>query len=257
MIATNKRQENSDNTGMAAIMAKELTEGEIYNCVFANFACGLNLWRGNLSGSAHPGEGVRAMTTSSTGQPVLDSYDNWRDDNGTPSLKVKCNTFVAIGSCANGAATATKSGAALTLDVSKFSGSNSYFRNPASHAASARDTTQFYVTDGNVRTTSVPGFSYLWTMDGSTNSVTTQYDAVPNPSLSASCIAPADGFFTPENYRGAFQSGAPTFLSGWSYGTLLGTTGGLAPCPTDINGDGITNNSDFLILLGQFNQACH
>ena len=94
-------------------------------------------------------------------------------------------------------------------------------------------------------------------MDGSTNTVTTQYDATPNPALSTSTVAPADGFFTPENYRGAFASGSPSWLSGWSYGTLLATTGGLAPCPTDINEDGITNNVDFLLLLGQFNQSCH
>jgi hypothetical protein len=247
MIGNNKRAENSDNTGMAAIQAKELTEGEIYNSVFANFAIGLNLWTGNK-----PGEGARTSTTSSTGQSVVDSYDNWRDNNGSPSLKIKNNTFVGMGAGAPGAATAT-----LTLDVSKSSGSNSYYTNVASHAAAPRDTTQFYVTDGNVRASSIPGFAYLWDMDGSTNTVTTQYDATPNPALATSTVAPADGFFTPENYRGAFASGAPSWLSGWSYGTLLATTGGLAPCPTDINEDGITNNVDFLLLLGQFNQSCH
>jgi hypothetical protein len=247
MIGNNKRAENSDNTGMAAIQAKELTEGEIYNSVFANFAIGLNLWTGNK-----PGEGARVSTTSSTGQAVIDSYDNWRDNNGTPSLKIKNNTFIGMGIGAPGAATA-----ALTLDVSKSSGSNSYYTNVASHAASARDTTQFYVTDGNVKAASIPGFSYLWDMDGSSNAVSTQYDATPNPALATTTVAPADGFFTPENYRGAFASGAPSWLSGWSYGTLLATTGGLAPCPTDINQDGITNNVDFLLLLGQFNQSCH
>jgi hypothetical protein len=247
MIGTNKRKENSDNTGMAAIMAKELTEGEIYNSVFANFAIGLNLWQG-----AHPGEGARTSTTSSTGQTVLDAYDNWRDNNGTPSLKIKNNTFIGMGAGAPGAATAT-----LTLDVSKIAGSNSYYTNPASHAAAPRDTTQFYVTDGNIKTSSVAGMTYLWTMNGTTNAVTTQYDATPNPALSTTMVAPADGFFTPENYRGAFASGVPSWLSGWSYGTLLATTGGLAPCPTDINQDGMTDNVDFLLLLGQFNQACH
>ena len=247
MIGNNKRQETSDNTGMAAIMAKELTEGEWYNCVFANFACGLDLWTGNK-----PGEGARVATTSSTGQTVIDSYDNWRDNNGTPSLIVKNCTFSGMGVGAPGAATAT-----LVLDVSKISGSNSYFLNPASHAASPRDTTQFYVTDGNIRVPSIPGFTYLWDMDGNTNVVTTQYDATPNPALTTSIVAPADGFFTPENYRGAFASGTTSWLSPWSYGTLLATTGGLAPCPTDINHDGVTDNVDFLLLLGQFNQSCH
>ena len=247
MIGNNKRKETTDNTGMAAIMAKELTEGEIYNSVFANFAVGFNLWKGNM-----PGEGTRVNTTSSTGQTVLDSYDNWRDNNGTPSLKVKNNTFVGMGVGAPGAATAT-----LTLDVSKISGSNSYYTNVASHAATPRDTTQFYVTDGNIRAASLPGFSYLWDMDGTSNVVSTQYDATPNPALATTTPAPADGFFTPQSYRGAFASGSPSWLSGWSYGTLLATTGGLAPCPTDINKDGLTDNVDFLLLLGEFNQACN
>jgi len=247
MIGNNKRQETSDNTGMAAIMAKELTEGEWYNCVFANFACGLDIWTGNK-----PGEGTRVSTTSSTGQTVLDAYDNWRNTNGTPSLIVKNCTFAGMGAGAPGAATAT-----FVKDVSKISGSNSYYRNPASHAINSTDSVQFYVTDGNVATTSIPGMVYNWNMDGTTNAVTTQYNATPSPALATTIVAPADGFFTPENYRGAFGSGSSNFLSGWSYGTLLATTGGLAPCPTDLNGDGITNNSDFLILLGQFNQSCH
>lgn len=248
MIGTNKRQENSDNTGMAAIMAKELTEGEIYNSVFANFACGLNLW----SGTPKPGEGTRVTTTSSTGQSVLDTYDNWRNNNGTPSLIVKNNTFVGMGAGANGAWAAT-----LTKDVTKLSGSNSFFRNVASHLPSAADSIQFYNTDGNVRVSSLPGFNAIWAMDGTSNVVSTQYDATPSPALTTSTVAPADGFFTPESYRGAFPSTGPTFLSGWAYATILATTGGLAPCPTDINQDGLTNNVDFLLLLGNFNQSCN
>jgi len=260
MIGNNKRKESSDNTGMAAIMAKELTEGEIYNSVFANFACGLDLWTGNKSG-----EGARVTTTSSTGQSVIDSYDNWRNNNGTPSLIIKNNTFVGMGAGNAGAANAT-----FVLDVTKTS---SYYQNPTTgplsvtngtvtitaptHRPSSTDSIQFYVTDGNTHPASIPGFTYLWDMNGATNAVTTQYDATPNPALTTSSAAPADGFFTPENYRGAFDSGKPSWLSPWAYATLLATTGGLAPCPTDINQDGITNNVDFLILLGQFNQSCH
>ncbi len=246
-IGNNKRKETSDNTGMAAIMAKELTEGEIYNCVFANFAVGLDLWTGN-----HPGEGSRTSTLSSSGATVLDSYDNWRNNNGTPTLIVKNNTFIGMGAGAPGAATAT-----LVKDVSKISGSNSYYQAYASHAATPTDTTQFYVTDGNTKVSSVPGMTYIWTMDGNANTTSVQYAAVPNPALATTTVAPADGFFTPENYRGAFGAGVPSWLSGWSYGTLLATTGGLAPCPTDINQDGVTNNADFLLLLGNFNQNCH
>ncbi len=247
MIGNNKRTESSDNTGMAAIMAKELTEGEIYNSVFANFAVGLNLWTGNK-----PGEGSRTATTSSTGQSVIDSYDNWRNNNGTPSLIVKNNTFIGMGTGAPGAWAAT-----LVKDVSKLSGSASYYHNVTSHLPTAADSIQFYTTDGNINAATIPGFTYVWAMDGTSNAVSTKYNATPSPALATATVAPADGFFTPENYRGAFASGAPSWLSQWSYATLLQTTGGLAACPTDINQDGITDNSDFLILLGNFNQSCH
>ncbi len=246
MIGNNKRAITSDNTGMAAIQAKELTEGEIYNSVFANFAVGLNLWTGNKTN-----EGSRGTTTSSTGQTVTDTYDNWRDNNGTPSLIVKNNTFVGMGAGNLGAATAT-----LSLDVVKGT-ANAYYVNSAAHQPSARDTTQFYVTDGNTHPATIPGFNYTWTMNGATNATAVQYDATPDPSLATTSPAPADGFFTAENYRGAFESGKPSFLSNWAYASLLQTTGGLAPCPTDVNQDGKTDNVDFLQLLGNFNQSCH
>ena len=236
MIGNNKTKETSDNTGMAAVMAKELTEGEIYNCVFANFAVGLDLWTGNKAG-----EGTRVSTTSSTGQTVLDSYDNWRNDNGTPSLIIKNNTFIGM------------IGTPIALDVAK---TGSYYENPASHAPSTRDTTQFYSTDGNTHPTSIPGFNYVWAFDGNSNSASVKFGAVPTTALTTTTVAPADGFFTPENYRGAFASGQKSWLSDWTYAALLHATGGLQPCPTDINGDGITNNVDFLLLLGQFNQSC-
>ena len=249
MIGSNKRTLTSDNTGIAAIMAKELTEGEIYNSVFANFAVGLDLWTGNKSG-----EGTRVATTSSTGQTVLDTYDNWRNNNGTPSLIIKNNTFVGTGVGANGAASA-----AFVKDVTKSSKSPAlaYYNIPATYAVSASDSVQFYTTDGNIAVSSVPGLTYLWAMNSSSNSVGTKYNATPSPVLATTTIAPADGFYSQQNYRGAFAPGQKSWLSDWSYATLLQTTAGLVPCPTDINGDGVTNNVDFLQLVGQFNQSCN
>src|SRR3954468_19677294 len=43
MIGNNKTAQTSDNSAIAAINAKELTEGELYNSVFANYKYGLNL----------------------------------------------------------------------------------------------------------------------------------------------------------------------------------------------------------------------
>jgi hypothetical protein len=37
---------------------------------------------------------------------------------------------------------------------------------------------------------------------------------------------------------------------------VINVTSGIVPCPTDVNEDGTTNNTDFLQLLGEFNQSC-
>ena len=154
-----------------------------------------------------------------------DAYDNWV----AGTLQVKCNTFV---------------GNTILLQV---------------HAVTApsggADETRFFA-DGNILAASIPGFDFLHTMNTSTNVVTDTYDAVPNPNLATTCTPPVDGFFTIANYRGAFEAGKKSWLSNYSVNALLDLENGLVPCPTDINGDGVTNNVDFLQLVGSFNQSC-
>ncbi len=217
-IGNSKTTLTSDNSGLAGLEAKELTEGEIYNSIFANYRYGFNV--------------IKALGTR-TG--TSEAYHNWAavGGNGSTSLIVKNNTFVG---CTNDISVNKNGGAAAVLPS---------------------DSVQFFTTDGNVHATSIPGFTYLWAMNPSTNVVSAPYDAVPSPALASSITAPADGFFTPVNYRGAFAPGVKSWMSDYSYAALLGTTAGLVPCPTDINGDGITNNVDFLQLVGQFNQSCH
>lgn len=218
MIGNGKQALTSDNSGIAAIEAKELTEGEIYNSVFANFRYGLNL--------------IKSLGTR-TG--TSEAYHNWANTggNGSNSLKIKCNSFVG-----------------MTKDIA-------IDKNAAGTLLSS-DTAQFYTTDKNTHLNSIPGFTYVWAMNGNTNSVSTQFDAIPNPALSTTgCpVAPVDGFFSVAPYRGAFESSGQNWLSDWAYAQLLSVTAGLQPCPTDINGDGVTNNVDFLQLLGRFNQSC-
>jgi hypothetical protein len=93
------------------------------------------------------------------------------------------------------------------------------------------------------------------TMNSSTNIVTAQY-MHPNPALSTTgCpTAPSDGFI---QLPPVMHLQAGKALSDWSYTQVLNVTAGLQPCPTDINVDGVTNNVDFLILLGKFNQSCN
>ena len=202
---------NSDNSGHAAIMFKDGTQGEIYNSVFANFKLGLELHQ--------------------TGQSGQSTYDNWNNN----LLKAKCNTFVN-----------TKLNAFGNVPMA-------VAQNPAT--ITAADTVKFN-SDLNKHSLSVPGFDFALAMNSSNNAVSHQYDAVPNPAISTTCAPPVDGFFVSTNYAGAFASTGKNWLSDWSYATLLQTTAGLQPCPTDINQDGITDNQDFLLLVGQFNQKC-
>lgn len=219
MIGNRKRTLTSDNSGLAAIEAKELTEGEIYNSIFANFRYGFNL-----------------IKTLGTRTGSSEAWHNWANSggNGSQSLKVKCNAFV--GNVADFTIDKNGTGTLLTSD-----------------------TAQFYTTDKNVHYTSIPGFDYAWVVNDQTNVVTHQVDVTPSPALSVTgCpVAPQDGFFTAAPYKGAFASTGQNWLTSWSYASMMGAVGGTVPCPTDINQDGITNNADFLILLGQFNVSCH
>jgi hypothetical protein len=219
MIGNAKTTLSSDNSGLSAIEAKEYTEGEIYNSIFANFRYGLNL--------------IKAVGTRTGG---FEAYHNWANTGGnsTNSLKVKCNAFVGM----------TKD---FALDKN------------AVTAFASTDTAQFYTTDLNTTHTSLPGFVPTWAANFTTNTVTTKFDAVPNPQITnaAGCpTAPYNGFYTPVSYKGAFPASGKNWLSNWAYTQLINVTTGLQPCATDINADGITNNVDFLILLGQFNQSC-
>ncbi len=218
IIGNGKTALTSDNSALAGINAKELTEGEIYNSIIANFKTGFNMTKAL---------GTRTGTS--------EAYHNWSNSlgNGSQSLKVKCNTFV---------------GNVDGITVDKLSAN-----------VVPADNTQFTTTDLNNVVSSITGFNYAFAINGTTNAISQQVDAVPNPALSTTgCpVAPVDGFFNTANYRGAFQSNGQNWLSSWTYSTLLGAVNGLQPCPTDINGDGVTNNSDFLQLLGQFGLNCN
>ena len=220
LIGNEKATGNSDNSGLTAIMAKETTEGEYYNSVFANFRNGFNM--------------QKSLGSRAVGSP--EAYDNWI--NG--SLKVKCNTFVGTTNPATYDAGKTATGTALSgADLTKFT-----------------TTDLNTIVVGNT----LPGFNYDFTVNNTTNVFSVKNDVVPNPSLSvAGCpTAPVDGFFRAAAYRGAFSSDPKNnWLSDWSYSQVLGATKGLVSCPTDINADGVTNVNDFLQLSGEFGKSCN
>jgi hypothetical protein len=204
-----------DNSGPYGLNAKELTEGEIYNSVFANYRAGFNMTK----------------TPNAARICAIEAYNNWISG----SLIVKNNTFVGNTD-------------ALLVD-----------RNTT--GVLATDLTKFNTTDANVTVaslTGVPGFDPTYVINSaSNNSVTDKLNATPRPALgNVAALPAAGGFFSPSTFRGAFEAGKKSWLSQWSYANLVAFATGAAACPTDLNGDGVINNSDFLIFVGTFNQSC-
>jgi hypothetical protein len=228
---------------MIGLCLKEFAGGEINNSIFAGFK-----------------EGVRMTSTTTAATPAValtrdyafggETVHNYLASGTTPSattgngsqrLKVKCNTFV-------GNTTAVNAFDAQTTAVAQLA------------------------TDGNIFPASMTGFSSAFALNPTTFAVTTKNDAVPAAgeaalgtqgaagSLTPCPMAPfAQGFFEPANYRGAFEPNNQNanWLSDWSYSQVLGSTLGVVACPTDLNGDGITNTSDFLIFAPAFGTNCN
>ena len=220
ILGNNKSVTTSDNGSIAAINAKELTGGEIYNSVFANFKNGLNLTKSM---------GTRTGTS--------EAYHNWSSTlgNGTQILKVKCNTFVG---CTNPLTVGNAAASTVAADNTQFT-----------------TTDLNVIVAGNT----LPGFDYSFAVDNTTNVFSAKNDPIPNPALTVvGCpVAPADGFFRVANYRGAFASTGDNWLSDWSYSQVLGATKGLVACPTDLDSDGDTDVDDFQIFAPAFGTNCN
>ncbi len=234
IIGNGKSTPTVDNTSLSAINAKELTEGEIYNSVFANFKSGLNLIKSLGSNRSFAAGGESWHNWSNIAGPASAS-----NGNGTQSLKIKCNTFVGI----TNPLTQGSLGATVI-------------------ASGTADYTQFNTTDMNELVTgnTLPGFSYAFTLNTTTNAYTVKPDVIPNPALSVSgCpTAPVDGFFTSAPYRGAFSSNpGQNWLSDWTYSQVLGHIQGISACPTDLDSDGDTDVDDFLIFAPAFGTTCN
>ena len=219
MIGNSKTVKTSDNTGMFAIAAKELTGGEIYNSVFANFMNGFNT--------------VKSFATPRT----TESYHNWStaNGNGTNILKVKCNTFVGV---TNPLTVGGTVGGVVQADQDQFAADGNVVvagnNLPGFDYAYTINTTTNAITVKNDLTPN------------------------PGLSIAGCPTAPIDGFYRAANYRGAFSPNAnENWLSDWSYSHMLGATKGLAACPTDINADGVTNVNDFLQLSSSFGTSCN
>ena len=240
MISNGHILPSADNTGPAAIQAKELTGGEIYNSVFANWRSGLHL----------------AMARSNVTDKG-DAYDQWTNDVTDPylvanggiaqpkSLIIKNNTFINCGS---------KSTYGNTKKYPLTKGALFSGKNPAIYKAftvpSPADTTQFFQTDGNVAIDALAGIDFKIAFSADNSTMTDPFHAIPLVNLVSTITAPNDGFFTPVSYRGAFDaSKSDNWLTGWAQMQMKTLS---ISNPTDLNGDGVTDVTDLGLLLARF-----
>ncbi len=228
LMGNSKTNGTADNRSLSGANFKDGAEGELYNSIIAGFKNGINLQK------------------TFSAPRTFDAYQNWTDDAGqqdpdaTPlSLRIKCNTLIGnTNSLVTNGSTLASNGTAPT----------------------PTELTQFTTTDKNDVLTSLTGFSSAFAINGNTNSVTTKNDPIPTTPLSITgCpTPPADGFFEPAPYRGAFSSTpGQNWLSDWSYSQVLGQTLGVKACPTDLDKDGDTDVSDFLIFAPAFATSCN
>ncbi len=202
-----------------AIEWKEAARGELRNCVFSNYNRGVAFATTTTHTLDADGGGLGAPVATD------DTYAAWN----AGTLKLENNTFIG-----------TTAGATVRVN-----GANG---TPA-------DTLKFF-NDGNRQVPAVSGFSGFHNMSVSTNAVSTKHDLIPGANITPVSTPPVDGFYTPTTYRGAFKTGEKSWLSDYTLRALIGLEGNLIPCITDINTDGTTNTSDFLLLLGAFGTSC-
>jgi hypothetical protein len=237
-VGNAKTTTSADNSGMAGFWAKDLTEGEVYNSVFANFRQGFNVIKA-ISGNRSFAAGGQAWHNW-TNIPGPASATN---GNGSQSLKVVCNTFVGCTYPFTVGAGATDASAS------------------AANQTSGADFTQFTVTDMNtiVAGNTLPGFDYSFDINIANNGIIAQSDVIPNPALSVTgCPTSTNGFFDFAPYRGAFDSDpSRNWLSNWSYSQVLGNTNGVQACPADLNQDGSINVNDFLLFAPAWGTDCN
>jgi len=244
MISNGHILAKGDNTGGAAIQAKECTGGNWHNCLFANFRSGLHLAEAR-STSLHKGDAYDQWTNNTS--------DQWLVANGgiaQPNvLTAKNNIFIVnpVGGKRYGFTRGTL--VATAAD-------GSYIKNPPTTIVPGipthADSVQFFTTDGNQVLSSVAGIDYQWALNASNNAFNDGFHVVPLTNLTTTDLPPADGFFSVVNYKGAFGANDPDpWLAG--YGLVLMQS--LADSnPTDINKDGITDVNDFILLVGKFGQ---
>lgn len=146
------------------------------------------------------------------------------------SLEVKCNTFVNVPSSAR----------IVPVNLNGWS--------QAQYEAE-------FDGDGNVVVASLAGFDAVWDNTPPSCVFTGKVDQVPD-AAATTCPKPLDDFFEYAPYRGAFNPIEEPWTKGWTYYSNLGTGVQDVLCPTDLDGNGVTEVADYLQVVGAFGTSC-
>jgi hypothetical protein len=113
-----------------------------------------------------------------------------------------------------------------------------------------------FTADGNLCSPQSTGIDYTLESTGCT--VTGKVDAIPDDVAATRTTynPPVNGFFVPVTYRGAFAPGSDSWLNEWSLLDKKELEFSTIYCPTDVTGDGKTDGSDFLDVLGNIFTNC-
>ncbi len=120
------------------------------------------------------------------------------------------------------------------------------------------------VTDNNVFSTATDIIDDQFTLNVTgtgalATNVADAFNAVPaagNAVIEDAHPTPVDNFFEYAPYRGAFAPGAKAWNDGWSKMEDVKVDNATVDCPTDTNGDGVTNASDYNNVAGSYGQSC-
>ncbi len=161
-------------------------------------------------------------------------------------------------------------GAANTTDIwlaNNFNVKNCTFQGCAEplringvNTTSGANFTKFTTTDGN--SIVAAGALLDATFDTNpfnSNTIADRVNPVPAAGAATSTLkAPADGFFTGVQYRGAFEPGKAPWTQGWTLASKIGSdVSAVAGCAGDLNRDGAINSTDFGLFVGAFNGTCY
>lgn len=205
-----------NSSGDKGLELKERTKGTIANSIFANFLIALDIEQDNEKNSA-PGVPYPAV-----GDDGLKLYNN---------LFLNCGPYPVQGA-----------GFGLT---------------PAQEAQLVTDKNEF------ITSTDIIDDKFTLNVVGTgitqVTNVVNAYDVVPAAGIAVINDVhptPVDNFFEYAPYRGAFAPGAKAWNDGWSKLEDVRIDNATVDCPTDTNGDGVTNASDYNNVAGAYGKSC-